>query len=331
MTIKCAPPPHPHLVDHNCKDSYKFAVRPEKVRIIAYFFFWSFALLTKLLTRFYVVDMLAAGHQGPDETMGCGPFNRPNSEFGLTYGDGFDYYTQSHLAEYFGFSNICTAWDYGVARTYSSVYFPFFEYFLVLYIFLSYVNSWVAHKRGYLKSWKMTMSSISTCVVIFLCIQFRQIFVNRAYENPRGHTAGFLCLQLGLCYVAIDNTHYVIETKQIYSRYGFLDLDTPEKVAKWASIYLYSNLAISAVKIIATIYIVRNGVGPAFYKIALPLPGGYVLGQFVDKIWMFFNAVLPAFIAYIRMKEEEPFVIEISVPAYKVTGADSSETGRLIS
>jgi len=326
MTITCAPPPHPQLVDPTCKGIYKFTVKPELVRIIAYFFLWTFILFTKLLTRLYVVDMLTAGHQGPDETKGCGPFNRENSEFGLTYGDGFDYYTESHLAEYFGFKNVCTGWDYGVARTYSSWYFPLFEYSLALYIFLSYVNSWVAHKRGYLKSWNMTMSSILTCVVMFLCIQFRQIFVNISYDDPKGHTRGFLCLQLGICYVAIDNTHYVRETKQIYPSYGFLD--TPEKVTKWANIYLYSNLAITAVKIYATIYIVRNGVGPAFYKIGLP--GGYVLGQIVDRIWMGFNAILPPFIAYIRMKEEEPFVIEITVPVYKATGADSSETERLV-
>jgi len=258
--------------------------------------------------------------------MGCGPFNRPNSKFGLTYGDGFDFKTESHLVEYFGFGNICTAWDYDPARTISSIYFPFFEYFLVLYIFLSYVNTWVAHKRGYFKSSNMTMSTILTFVMIFICIQFRQIFVNIAYEYPGRHAAGFLCLQVGICYVAINNTHYVRETKQIYPSYGFLD--TPEKVAKWASIYLYSNLAVSAVKIYATIYIVFEGVAPGFYT--WDVPGSWVLGKNVDFIWMIFNAVLPVFIAYVRMKEEEPFVIEIVVPAYEVTGAGSGETDRLV-
>lgn len=325
MTIKCAPPPHPHLVDPDNKGCYKLLVKPELVRIIAYAFFWSFVLLTKILTNLYVVDMLAAGHQGPPETMGCGPFNRPNSKFGMTWGDGFDYKTENHLAEWFGFNNVCTGWDYTPSRELSSVYFPFFEYSLVVYIILAYINAWVAHKRGYLASWHMTMETILTFVVVFACIQFRQIFVNISYESPEGHTMGFLCLQLGLCYVAINNTHFVKATKQTYPDVG---LDTPEKVAKWANIYLYGNLAISAVKIYSTIYIVLNGVGPAFYQI--DVPGPYVLGQIVDNIWMFFNALLPAVIAYIRWKEEEAFVIEIKVPEYEVVGDGSGETNSLI-
>jgi len=326
MTIKCAAPPHPHLVDPDCKGIYKVTVKPELVRIIAYFFFWTFVILSWVLTQLFVVDYLAAGHQGPPETMGCGPFNRDGGEFGLTLGEGFDYKTESHLVEYFGFGNICTSWDYGIARRVSSVYFPFFEYFLVLYIILNYVNVWVAHKRGYLASWNMKMEKICTVVVVFLCIQFRQIFVNIAYDSPHAHTAGFLCLQLGLCYVAINNTRYVIAIKQIYPSYGFLD--TPEKVAKWAKIYLYGNLVVSAVKIVATIIIVGTGRGPSWYRVIVP--GPFVSGKIVDYIWMGFNAILPVFIAYIRMKEEEPFVIEIAVPAYEVTGAGSGETDRLV-
>lgn len=326
MTIKCAAPPHPHLVDPDCKGIYKFKVKPELVRIIAYFFFYTFCILANVLTKLYVVDMLAAGHQGPPETMGCGPFDRDGGKFGLTYGEGFDYKTESHLVEYFGFDNICTSWDYEPARQVSSVYFPFFEYFLVLYIILNYVNVWVAHKRGYFASWNMKMETICTVVVVFLCIQFRQIFVNIAYDSPKSHTAGFLCLQIGLCYVAISNTNFVVATKQIYPSYGFLD--TPEKVAKWAKIYLYGNLAVSAVKIVATIIIVRTGRGPGWYMIVLP--GPFVSGKYVDIIWMFFNAILPAVIAYIRLEEEEPFVIEIAVPAYEVTGAGSGETDRLV-
>merc|ERR1711935_553896 len=130
------------------------------------------------------------------------------------------------------------------------------------------------------------MLTISTFFIMFICIQFRQIFVNIAYEEPGYHAAGFLCLQVGICYVAIINTHFVRETKQIYPSYGFLD--TPEKVAKWANIYLYSNLAVSAVKIYATIIIVITERAPGFYK--TDVLGPFVFGRIVDFIWMFFNA-----------------------------------------
>jgi hypothetical protein len=45
------------------------------------------------------------------------------------------------------------------------------------------------------------------------------VFIVIAYDNMRGHMAGFLGLQITLVMVAILNTAYIIETEVSY---GFL-------------------------------------------------------------------------------------------------------------
>ena len=139
------------------------------------------------------------------------------------------------------------------------------------------------------------------------------IFVVISYENPKGHTAGFLGLQIALIMVAIQNVNYVIMTGQTYKTRLFGEWSS-SRVACLAKTYLILNLCISAVKVWATVYIVKHGVGPDLYKQPTRIPG-IVTGRIIDLIWMLFNAIIPFFIAVLRMRNEEPLEIDISIPS----------------
>lgn len=298
-------------------------VRAEQWRLVAYFFFWTMCGWAKLLTTMFVVKGLRDGADPdtPIEQMGCEPFNRNGGEFDLSFGEGFDFYTQNHLTEYFGFSNICTNWDYTPAREGTSLYFPLFEYSICIYIVLDFVNTKLAHMRGDVPDWFYKLSKGLLVAAIFLATCFRQIFVNKASISTSHHTMGFLCLQFGLIVIALHNVLYVTLTKETYKFFGkILNADAATKLG-W--IYLFLNLLICIPKVGGGIYIVTHGVGPPFY-----LRKGIFrtnLGQDVDFVWMLFNAVLPAVIAYVRMINEEPITFDISLPVIdKSSGCENA-------
>ncbi len=244
----------------------------------------------------------------------------------MKFGDGFTF-EESHLVEAFGFGNICTYWDYTPATEVTALYFPFFEYSLVLYLFLDFVSTMMSYRRGLLPTWYWRLMQIFTPINMLLSAWFRMIFVAKAYDHTAWHTAGFLGLQCVLINVAVMNVLYVLMTGQSYPSLGWSKSVTAT-YAKW---YIVLNLAISSVKIYATYYIVfisPTNYSPDFYK--APAIFGLVLGRVIDYIWMFFNAVVPAIIAWFRMKDERPLEITVSVPAidFEPEGAPS-ETDRL--
>jgi hypothetical protein len=129
------------------------------------------------------------------------------------------------------------------------------------------------------------------------------VFVVLAYENVQYHTAGFLCLQIGLMLIAIQNTLYVVCSKQ--------NLICSVKATKQIAItYIVCNIIISAFKIAGTIHIVLEGQGAKWVLVEI-MPGVYV-GKVVDLIWMAFNAVIPLIIALFRNKAEDKLRIAIT-------------------
>lgn len=309
-------------------NTYTIVVKPELYRCYTYFFFWTMCIAAAGITKVFVAPRLEGGAayfgDVAPERMGCGPFNRNNSPvFDLKYGEGFTL-DQSHLTEAFGYNNICSLWDYTPAREIIAMYFPFFEYSLVIYLGLDYVSTMMSYRRGLLPDWYWKATKIVTPICILLCINFRMIFVCIAYEQTRGHTAAFLGLQVALIIVAIMNVAYVLLTQQSYPSLKM----SKERTAKLAILYLILNLSISLVKIGATIYIVTSAdvVSPPFYKYPLSKPfSGMVLGRIVDLIWMIFNGVIPAYIAYVRMKNETPLTIDISVPVPRFERPEEAE------
>ncbi len=144
------------------------------------------------------------------------------------------------------------------------------------------------------------------------------IFVCIAYEDPSKHTAGFLGLQISLILVALKNVLYVIDSNESVSWLGGIKQTRMVAIA-----YLIGLMAISSVKITATIYVVQYGRGAPWTLEPSPVPGNCV-GQLVDKIWMIFNAVLPLIISYVRSKSEYPLDITITSeePMYIAPGTE---------
>lgn len=309
-------------------DSYtgiKVEIWAEKWRCYAYIFFWTMCLFASLLSRFFVVERLADGPDPslPLEMQGCGPFNRIDNGFGVGLGQGFDYFTQTHLQELFGFPNICTSWDYTPSREITGMYFPLFEYSFVAYVILDLLTTKLAYKRGELPHWFMGLSYIITFVSIVLGVWFRMIFIFIAYEQVKYHTAAFLGLQCALILVAFQNTFFILMT----GRRGYLGW-SKGGVRCFAWSYMIPLVAISSLKVYGTIYIVQNGVGSPLYTNE-DLIEGVKTGKIIDWIWMFYNAVLPLFIAIARASYEDPITFEITLPKPVYEGSDGENEALL--
>ena len=143
------------------------------------------------------------------------------------------------------------------------------------------------------------------------------IFVVIAYENLSGHTAGFFCLQITLILTAIMNTWFIIDTKTSFSWLG-----GQKGTAAVATTYLLCNLIISPVKLYLTAEIVFKG-SPAPWS--LNQVGSSYAGEVVDNVWFVFNAILPLFVAIIRMFSEQPLTVTIDAQPPKWTGGDFTQ------
>mmetsp|Transcript_24082 Transcript_24082/g.53116 ORF Transcript_24082/g.53116 Transcript_24082/m.53116 type:complete len:793 (+) Transcript_24082:215-2593(+) len=294
-------------------DSFSFIVQPEVWRLRMYIFFWSMCGFAYIVTHLFVISLLEEGAppNTPREQLGCGPFNR-NGWDGLEYGDGFDFKKQNHLKEQFGFSNICTYWDYTPSREWTAMYFPLFEYSCVLYLILDYFAMKLSFQKGEIPGWYWRLVKMVTPVCLFFCIMFRMIFVEISYLVVGKHTAGFLGLQIALLSIAIMNVCYIYLTKQSYPTFGV----SSAAARKIALTYLSINLPISALKIYGTAYIVfiPSHKPPGFYS--LPTPFGVKFAKALDIVWMIMNAILPVAIAFVRMTDEESLVVEIVAPQH---------------
>jgi len=247
-----------------------------------------------------------------------------SSDIGVELGKGFDLATQSHLIELFGFGNICTNWDYSPSRELTAMFYPLFEYSLLVYLVLNFFTIELHYQRGELPKWFHSFSRIYFPVSLLLCAWFRMIFVCIAYQNVQQHTAGFLGLQIALIMLAVQNTLFIYATKTAYEFLGGLK---QTRIAALA--YISCTLGISSVKITATIFIVMNGRG-AHWTLQPSFLPGMCVGEVVDLIWMIFNAVLPVIISYCRLKSDYPLVISIGMKEPKYIsheeGTELSET-----
>ena len=216
-------------------------------------------------------------------------------------------YALFFLTKYFPiFFQICSNWDYSPSREITALVYPLFEYTLLMYLVADFTNVTIAYKKGWVSKrfWRIFLCLFP--IMILFCSWFRMIFVILAYENVRGHTAGFIGLQLVLMMVACLNVFYISETK---IEYEFLGGRQGTRICALA--YLFCALGVSAIKL----YLDSNVVlGFPYPEWGLKHVGeSMVVGQVVDMIWMLFNAVLPLFIAYVRARSEKPLEITIDL------------------
>jgi len=186
--------------------------------------------------------------------------------------------------------------------------YPVFEYSLIVYLCFDFLATMLAQKRGELSAWFWNLSKIMFPICVLLCSQFRMIFVCIAYEKVKQHTAGFLGLQIALILVAVQNSLFIWESGITYEQIGPDVKHTRRAILA----YLIGDLIISSFKICATIYVVIHGVGAPWTLAKPAILNGKCVGQVVDLIWMFFNAIIPLCISYFRSKNEVPIVFNIT-------------------
>jgi hypothetical protein len=213
---------------------------------------------------------------------------------------------------------ICTNWDYSPARELTAMYYPLFEYSLLLYLVLDFLVSAISYKKGYVTDRFWTVTKTVFPLTVVLCAWFRMIFVVEAYSNVQGHTAGFLGLQICLVTVAVMNTAYILETEKSYDLFG-----GPKGTRIAAHVYLAVDVIISSIKVYLSSFIVfgwgmAGDIGDIYPTWALrsAFGGDMKIGQVVDIIWMICNAICPMCISWYRSKSEKPlmFTIDIDKP-----------------
>lgn len=281
--------------------SLTFSVAAETWRFYAYCLFWFVVVFAIVMNYSFSVPRIK---KGPSDGKACGAFARDDPEFGVYPGEGFNIQSHSHLNQIFGYNNICINWDYTPSRELTSIVYPAFEYSLIVYLCLDFVASALANRRGELTPWFWTASKIIFPLNLFFCSQFRQIFVIIAYEDPQGHTAAFVGLQLALLLVALQNTGFVYITNTSYHQLGGI-----HNTRKAAIAYLVGDVIISLFKIVLDLKVVFTGSTFEFTKKSMGL---ICVGQFIDYIWMFFNALIPWGLSYFRSKNEAPLKIVFS-------------------
>ncbi len=130
--------------------TFNLSLVVESVRVFAYCSFFVMVGCAILINNKAVAPRLAAG---PDEVGStCPPFDGAMGdavEPPVLPGEGFDVHTQSHLIRAFGYNNICANWDYSPSREITAMIYPVFEYSLLLYLLLDFLQVHVYYKRGW--------------------------------------------------------------------------------------------------------------------------------------------------------------------------------------
>jgi len=300
----------------NDGETLDVVVSVESIRVIAYVNFFIMIACATVLNNVLVAPILAEG----DGTT-CGAFNGYFGEEygydnGIKPGDGFDVSTGSHLVRLFGYNNVCARWDYSPSREITAMIYPIFEYALLLYLFFEGVQAKLYFKKGWVSGTYYRVFQILFIPMILGCAWFRMIFVVIAYENPAGHTAGFLGLQITLIIVAILNVYFMIDSRTEYAWLG-----GQKGTVAVATLYIVLNLIISPIKLYLTCNIV-------FYRLPAPWSlnkiGGSYVGQVVDKIWFILNAVIPLLVGFLRAFSEPSLIIKVDCAPSTYSSADGA-------
>ena len=76
------------------------------------------------------------------------------------------------------FNNICVNWDYSPSRELTAMVYPAYEYSLLLYTVLKFVENYLAHLRGELSEWFWMLIKIMFPISILFITQFRKFMGN---------------------------------------------------------------------------------------------------------------------------------------------------------
>lgn len=264
-----------------------FKLQVEQLRFIAYMAFWGMCIFAMVVSTFAVAPNL-----GPCPlTPGAEP----------TYGMHC-----SVLMATFGFNNICVFWDYSPSREATAMVYPIFEYSLLLYVILDYLQIRNDHQNGKVGDGLFNTAAVLLWVKIVLIAWFRMIFVCSVFqpaipffgtEMPAvvAHTLGFFGMQIALILIAFENVSYII-----YNEKSMLGM-TPELTRSAAIAYLVT---------LATVTVLKISWASSLFIFGTPWIGA-PWPHIFDRVWMLLVALMPVFFSLYGMRTEPDMVITI--------------------
>lgn len=264
---------------------YTFHV--EQLRLFAYISFWGMCLFAIIVSTFTVTPYL-----GP-----C-PLNEGDEP---TYGMHC-----SVLMGAFGFNNICTFWDYSPAKELTAMVYPIFEYSLIAYIIVEYLQIKNDYDNNRVPEFIKTTSYRLLWIKVVLVAWFRMIFVCSVMATPIpifgmelqpvvAHTMGFFGMQFALILIAFENVVYIFLKGN--TMFG-MSVETTKKMAR---AYLIALLLVTCLKIswATSIFV----TGTPWITGAWP--------HLFDRLWMLLAAFMPLLFSSYAIKHEKPMTISV--------------------
>jgi len=294
-----------------------FRIDTEAFRFITYILFWVMCFTAILITKFYMHAFLLAGPG--NVTNSCSPFKMDDflGSDPVDRTNGFDIYTESPLKQVLGYNNICTFWDFSPSLEIIAVIYAYVEYALITYIVAEFTLAAISYKKGYVSKRYWKVHKIMFPINLVLCASFRMVFVVAVDDSLRGHTAGFVSLQLALISVALLNMFRIFETNVCYPFLGSI-----KNTKRAAIVFVIIEVVLSVLSTYLHAYIVFGwGLGddghsghmfPPWAK-EMFLGTTWSVGSVIDNSWMGITAVCPLFIAYVQMKTEPALIITIDL------------------
>jgi len=264
-----------------------FTFHTEWVRFYAYLAFWGMCLFAIIVTSFAVKPYL-----GP-----CPAYEGAEPTYGMHC---------SVLMDTFGFNNICVNWDYSPSREATALVYPLFEYSIILYIVLEYLQKKNDFENNKFSEKYMSITTTLFWIKIVLVAWFRMIFVCSVFQEPIAffgtempavvaHTLGFFGMQFGLILIAFENVFYIWYTGGTMWCFS-VDMTKYMSVAYMVLLTFCTCFKISWA---SSIFIWGEP------WVSEPWPA------IADRTWMVLAALFPLFFALNGTKTEPPMTITI--------------------
>ena len=241
-----------------------FELHPETLRLFGIAAFWAMSIFAVTMTKLFVSADIA----------------------------------NSPLVGMFGYNNICVYWDYSPSRELTAMFYPLVEVPLIAYIVLQCLQVVRDHRRDIVPTWFLRFVYVITPIQLLLMLWFRMIFVVDAFVDVKGHTAGFLGLQVAMCLIALQNL--------LYQKLHGYALPFPSWV--WDA-YMGLLVVVTATKMTHTL-LLFFAEGGSFIDVTTA--GGAKLAKMIDVAWMLLAAVVPIGLAELQRRSEPGLTFRIA-------------------
>ncbi|GMH48185.1 hypothetical protein TrVE_jg11651 [Triparma verrucosa] len=233
------------------------------------------------------------------------------------------------LVQWFGYNNICVYFDFNPAREVAAMIYPLVEYSLFLYLLASHLHVWSSWSQKLVSTRFLHIDRVLVVIEIILMSWFRMVFVIKAPDDIKGHTYGFLGLQVVLCIVAIKNLVYFHKLHKsplavMCERLGFPNLLNEKAQDFVGGTYVFLLVGVTLFKMV---FCLTTFAGDPI--INSKEPGGRKLAQLADVVWMLLAAVIPFVIAFFQRKHTDTLHIALGFDDSKVLGLVDENAGLL--